>query len=121
MPQTVGSFDLTICLNIKPDGGISYTSDGTDGSTPNGMHVRTGQYKLIGVSCQHHLTQCQTTHFQVMPEIFIYILLSPKHCSKLQLRYLSSQRTYSPNYRDLNHLARSIKLQQTGRSLRNLS
>ena len=63
------------------------------------------------------------THFQVMPEIFIYILLSPDHCSKLQLRYLSSQRTYSPNYRDLNHV-RSCAFHKTStnwQSLRNLA
>jgi len=68
MPQTAGSFDLTVSLNIKYDGGISSTSDGTVGSTPNGMHVRRGLDKHTGVSpiyrhpYQHHLTQCQMPH-----------------------------------------------------------
>ena len=103
-PQTAGSFDLTVCLNITSDGGISSTH----------QMEQVGLPRMVCMSVEGRTSMLVCLRYTVIPTDTIWpnvklhtlpcILLSPKHNSKLQLRYLCSQHAYSPHCRELNHI-----------------
>ena len=115
---------LTVCINIISNGGISSTSDGTIGSTPNGVHVRRGQDKHTGVPYQHHLTQRHVTHNSRLCHRHLLTYhwvqsITASHSSGISVHNALILKI--TEIWIISVLARPIKLQQPDRSWRNLA